>query len=188
MRLLAPLLAGLLGGLPAGCAAERLLTVESDPPGAEIRLDDRRRGHTPATFDFGHYGIRRVTLHLDGYRTFTERIELSPPWYARFPFDLVSEVLIPVGWRDRRELRVRLEPGEEVLSRPGLRSVLERADVLRRAGPAGPQDLPRPLARELPGAPETAEGDGFPPPPPPEEPEEPEEPRSGSERRDGERR
>lgn len=149
MRVLAALL---LGTLTASCAARRHLVIETDPPGAEIRLDDRRAGRTPKTIDFGHYGVRRVTLHLDGYRTYTERIELSPPWYARFPFDLVSELMLPIGWRDRRELRVKLERGEELMTRPGLRSVLERADVLRHAGPAGPTDLPRAVARELPSA------------------------------------
>ncbi len=164
MRFLAALL---LGTLTAGCAARRHLVIESDPPGAEIRLDDRRVGRTPQTVDFAHYGVRRVTLHLDGYRTYTERVALSAPWYARFPFDIVSEVLLPFGWRDRRELHVRLEPGEEVMSRPGLRSVLERADVLRRAGPFGPKDLPRPVVRVLPEVEDPPEPEE---PPPPDEP------------------
>jgi hypothetical protein len=124
-----------------------------------VRLDGRKIGTTPVTVDFGAYGTRLVTLYLDGYHTHAERIRLKPPWYSRFPLDIISEVLLPLGLRDRRVLRVRLEPGQEVVTRPSLRSVLERADVLRRAGPTGPTELPAPQPRELPPV-EEEPGDG----------------------------
>ncbi len=133
------------------CAPRRTLVIRSDPPGALVRLDDRTLGRTPLRHPFDSYGIRQVTLYLTGYRTHTERIELDPPWYARFPLDLVSEVLLPFGWKDTRRLEVRLEPGEQVVSLPTLRSVFERANILRQAGPDGPRNLPparvRPLER-----------------------------------------
>ncbi len=149
--------------LPAlwGCKAKRTLTITSDPPGALVRLDDEQVGFTPRKVRFDHYGIRRVTLYKAGYSTHSERVDLSPPWYARFPLDLVTEVLLPIGWHDHRALHVQLDPGEVEVGRPALRSVLERANILRRAGPEGPRDLPTPQAREAPTA-------GDPPPPPAE--------------------
>jgi hypothetical protein len=136
--------------LLTGCAAERTLRVTSEPPGAIVRLDGEAVGTTPCEIPFAHYGIRRITLYKEGYRTESEAVELDPPWYARFPVDIVSEVFLPIGWRDRRKYHVDLIEGEDVLGAPTLRSVIERAGVLRHAGPEGPQNLPDPEPAELP--------------------------------------
>ena len=124
------------------CRTRRYLEITSRPPGAEVRLDDEAVGVTPVKVPFEHYGTRRLTFYLPGYRTFSRRIHIGPPWYARFPLDIVSEVLVPVGWVDRRRLHEDLVLGEELLSLPSLRSVIERANVLRQSGPEGPRDLP----------------------------------------------
>ncbi len=115
-----------------------------------MRLDGKTVGTTPMDFRFTHYGVRRITLYKPGYRTYSEQIELDPPWYGHFPIDIVSEVLFPIGWTDRRRYHVALEQGEEVMSTPSLRSVIERADVLRNAGPEGPRGLPELRPLELP--------------------------------------
>lgn len=129
---------------------ERTLAVTSDPQGAAVRLDDERIGETPVRYEFHHYGVRHATLRADGYRTHSERIGLKPPWYGRFPLDIVSEVLLPFGWKDRRHLHAELLVGEDRVSLPELRSVFERADILRLAGPEGPRELPPTRPRELP--------------------------------------
>ena len=135
------LLAGLLSSL-AACRSHRYLEISSTPPGAEVRLDDQAVGNTPVQVPFDYYGTRRVTVYLAGYRTSSRRIRLGPPWYARFPLDLVSEVLLPFGWTDRRRVHMDLAQGEEVMSLPSLRSVIERANALRQSGPEGPRELP----------------------------------------------
>ena len=147
----------------AGCRTERTLLITSEPPGAEVRLDGEAIGATPVQHEFLYYGKRRVTLRCDGHCTHSEEVELKGPWYGRFPFDIVSEVLIPIGWKDRRHLHVELIPGDQVVAPPELRSVLERADALRRAGPEGPRDLPPPRTRTLP----PLDADAVPPLPPP---------------------
>jgi len=156
------LLALLLGGV--GCRARRYLEITSQPPGAEVRLDDETVGVTPVKVPFEHYGTRRLTFYLPGYRTFSRRIRIGPPWYSRFPLDIVSEVLLPIGVVDRRRLHEDLVLGEEVLSLPSLRSVIERANVLRQSGPEGPRDLPD-------ASPAVVPGDSGPEaePPPPKE-------------------
>jgi hypothetical protein len=133
------LLTGVLG---AGCAAERTLRVTSDPEGSEVWLDGELCGLTPLDVHFTHYGTRRILLLKEGYGTASLRVELQPPWYARFPVDLVSEVLVPVGWKDHHSVHAVLVQGEDRLSMPTLRSVLDRAEALRRAGPEGPGELP----------------------------------------------
>lgn len=146
-RLAASLLA--LATLAVGCAPERTLVIRSIPAGATVRLDDQKIGVTPLRHPFYHYGTRQVVLYKEGCHTHSERIELVPPWYARFPLDFVSEVLLPFGWHDTRRLEVQLEHGEELVSLPTLRSVFERADILRSAGPDGPRNLPPPRVRLL---------------------------------------
>ena len=144
----------LLGG---ACKVSRTLELTSTPPGAEVRLDDESVGRTPVKVPFEHYGTRRVTFYLSGYRTVSKQIELAPRWYARFPLDLVTEVLLPLGLSDRRHYHEELVPGEEVLSLPSLRSVIERAAVLREGGPEGPRALPEPGPAVVPSTPPAAE-------------------------------
>lgn len=146
MRLASGLLAG---AILAGCAPQRTLVIRSEPPGALVRLDDERIGTTPLRHRFYHYGTRQVTLYEAGCRTHSELVSLSPPWYARFPLDFVTEVLLPFGWRDTRRLDVELQQGEDRVSLPTLRSVFERANILRQAGPDGPRNLPPPRVRQL---------------------------------------
>jgi hypothetical protein len=126
----------------AGCRTHRYLQITSAPPGAEVRLDDQSVGVTPVRVPFEHYGTRRLTFYKPGYRTSSRRIKLRPPWYARFPLDLVTEVFLPLGLTDRRRVHQELVLGEEVMSLPSLRSVIERANALRHSGPEGPRDLP----------------------------------------------
>lgn len=128
--------------LASGCAAERTLVFTSEPPGASVRLDDEMVGVTPCEVPFLHYGTRRVTYYLEGSRTRSFLVDVRAPWYGRFPIDIVSEVLIPVGWVDRKRIHVELPSGLEPADQPTQRSVLDRAEALRRAGPNGPRNLP----------------------------------------------
>lgn len=148
-----------------GCRTRRYLEVTSTPPGAEVRLDDESIGHTPLRIPFEHYGTRRLTFYLPGYRTLSERIHLAAPWYARFPLDVLMEVLLPVGLTDRRKFHQELVPGVEIMGLPSLRSVIERASVLRQSGPEGPRHLPDVRPEVVP--PEVVpDGDSEPPPEP----------------------
>ncbi len=140
-----PIALGLVLALAStACQARRTLTVTSQPGGAEVRLDGRHMGTTPVEIEFQHYGTRRVALYLDGYVSHSAVVELRPPWYGRFPFDLLSEVLVPVGWRDGHALHATLEEGQSAISVPQLQSVIERSEELRRAGPEGPAPVARP--------------------------------------------
>jgi hypothetical protein len=139
--------------LLAACQARRVLIVTSDPPGAEVRLDGRIVGTTPHEEEFLHYGVRRVTLYKEGYISHSEVVELKGPWYARFPVDFFSELLVPTGWEDRHEFHAELEAGRSSIPLPQLEGVLERAEELRRAGPEGPP-------KEKPAAPPQAEPAG----------------------------
>ena len=73
----------LFAGWLTGCATHRELVVESDPPGASVRLDEKLVGTTPYTSEFEAFGTRRLTLYLEGYRPVSRPVKLAAPWYAR---------------------------------------------------------------------------------------------------------
>lgn len=127
-----------LGGLTA-CAPRRALDIRSTPPGAAVRIDERLVGETPMRYKFTEYGTRRVTLYKEGYRSTTNLVRLRPPWYARFPLDYISELVLPFGWKDRRQYEVTLEEESGQVTLPDLQGVLDRAELFRLAGPDGPQ-------------------------------------------------
>ncbi len=138
MGLAAPLFLLALGS----CKAQRVITFTSNPPGAIIRLDDEVIGVTPLQREFLHYGTHLVTFYKPGFLTLDKLHKTVPPWYGRFPLDIVSEVLIPIGWRDDERVHAELVAGSEPLKAPTFRSAMDRAEALRRAGPSGPTSLP----------------------------------------------
>ena len=125
--------------LLGACAAERKLVITSDPPGALVRLDDTIVGSTPYEIAFDHYGTRRVTLYKQGYRTASRAVPIKSPWYATFPLDIISEVLIPIGWKDIHRVDIAMEQDSGPVTRPYLAAVLQRAESLRLAEPSGPR-------------------------------------------------
>ena len=108
-----------------GCI-ERALTVESDPPGAAVRLNGRAVGQTPMRVRFLHYGVYEVELRKEGYATIRVEADVLAPGYARFPLCLLTELLAPFVIRDERVLKYRLAPP----------AVADRAGLLERAARA----------------------------------------------------
>jgi hypothetical protein len=145
-RGLRPLAAGaFVAALLAGaCQVQRELVITSQPSGAEVRVDGEAVGRTPVHVPYLHYGTRRVTFYLEGYVTRSEVYEIDPRWFNIFPLDLISEVFVPVGWSDQRAIHAELEHGSGTISPPALKGVLERAELLRRSGPDGPETPPEP--------------------------------------------
>jgi len=66
--------------LLTGCRAQRTLKIRTNPPGAEIVLDQEILGPSPVTVEFYHYGARRITASMPNFRTHTEQVEIVPPW------------------------------------------------------------------------------------------------------------
>ena len=111
----------------SGCVRRRL-TIRTNPPGALVHVDDYEIGTTPISTNFTYYGQRKIRLVKDGYETKTVLQPLPPPWYQFFPFDFVTENLIPGEFRDHRTLTYNLQPQVVVPTE----AVLERAEQLRR--------------------------------------------------------
>lgn len=125
----------------SSCAVKRELAIRSFPPGAAVRVDEELVGVTPVAYRFQDYGSLLVTLYKEGYRTRSTRIRLEAPWYLSFPVDLITELILPFGWSDRRELTIELEIESGEIEQPDFQLVRARAERLRRAGPEGPRAL-----------------------------------------------
>lgn len=120
------------------CQADRKIRVHSRPSGATVYFDDVEVGETPLEIPFRYYGVRRLTLEKDGFRRESTVFELKAPWYSYFPFDLISELINPVPYKDHYELVFVLARESGDVAEPDLEALLRRADRLRRAGPLGP--------------------------------------------------
>lgn len=115
-----------------GCVRRRL-TVRTNPPGAQVFVDDQEIGVTPCSASFVYYGTRKVTVMKDGYKTETLFQKINPPWYQIPPLDFISENLVPREMRDERIVDVQLAP-EEIVPQQKL---LDRAQALRDSAASG---------------------------------------------------
>lgn len=115
-----------------GCVRRRL-TVRTNPPGAQVFVDDQEIGTTPCSSAFVYYGTRKITIMKDGYRTETIFQKIPPPWYEFPPLDLVSENAVPSEIRDERVVDVQLVP-QEIMPQQKL---LDRAAALRDSARSG---------------------------------------------------
>ncbi len=145
--------AGVLG--LSGCRGDRLLRIDSVPRGAVVRLDDRVIGVTPLEVPFQHYGQRRLALYSEGSRTYSEPLILNAPWYARFPVDILTEIILPLGLDDVRELRIDLVADAGFEAEVATDEFLDHAKRAR----AGEDLVGVPLAGQAPRE-ETTEGPG----------------------------
>jgi len=120
-------LAALLLTLAGGCV-ERILKIQTDPPGALVTVNDEEVGVSPVQVSFLWYGDYELTIRKRGYETLKTSYRIHPPWYQWPPLDLIAETLIPFTIRDEHELPIfTLTPAAE----PPVEEVVQRAVELR---------------------------------------------------------
>lgn len=112
--------------LLCGCV-ERKLTINTEPQGALITLNDEQIGVSPVTVSFNWYGDYWVRASKEGFETLDTHRELRAPLHDRFPFDFFAGVLYPGQITDDYEWTFELAPRQD-LTRDQL---LEQADALR---------------------------------------------------------
>ena len=72
-----------------GCV-ERRLTINTQPQGAIVFLNDEEIGVSPVTVSFEWYGDYNVRINKEGYQTLKTHRKLEGPWYDDFPFDFFT--------------------------------------------------------------------------------------------------
>jgi hypothetical protein len=147
-QILLSLLIGLFSYLSLSGCVLRSLTIDSEPSGATVYLDNEpiAVGETPVTTSFTYYGTRKIRLEkTDGEgRLLYERIivyeRIKRPLYQVFPLDFFSEVLLPVTLKDEHYLYYELEPLRQIPVEERQEEVLRNARKLRdriQGPPAG---------------------------------------------------
>lgn len=107
------LVAGLSVSLLLGGCVERRLTINTEPQGALVILNDEEIGESPVTVPFNWYGDYWVRISKQGYETLDTHRELKGPWYDHFPFDFFT-MLNPKRTVDSYEWTFELSPKKEI--------------------------------------------------------------------------
>jgi hypothetical protein len=95
----------------AGCV-ERTLTINTEPQGATIVLNDQEVGVSPVTVPFNWYGDYWVRAGREGYETLNTHRKLKAPLHDYFPLDFFAQVLYPGHIVDTYEWTFELSPKE----------------------------------------------------------------------------
>ena len=110
-----------------GCV-ERKLTINTEPQGALVMLNDEEIGTSPVTVPFEWYGDYWVRISKQGYETLNTHRPLKGPWYDGFPFDFFAQIISPDRIVDSYEWTFELEPKKQI-SREEL---IQNAEKLRK--------------------------------------------------------
>jgi hypothetical protein len=117
---------GLMTIALAGCV-ERRLTINTEPEGAMVILNDQEIGVSPVTVSFNWYGDYWVRLRKDGYETLDTHRKLKAPLHDYFPFDFVAGLLYPGRIVNAYEWTFALAPQEY----PTREQLVENGEAVR---------------------------------------------------------
>ena len=109
------LVLSLIASLFLGGCVERRLTINTQPQGALVILNDEEIGKSPVTVSFEWYGDYWVRISKGGYDTLNTHRELEAPWYDGFPFDIFA-MLNPKRTVDSYEWTFELAPQKQLTS------------------------------------------------------------------------
>lgn len=93
----------------SGCV-RRTMTITTDPPHAQVFLNDHEIGVSDVQTDFTWYGDYDVVIRKDGYETLHTHWRIDAPWYQWIPVDFFTEVLWPGECHDQRSRHFELAP------------------------------------------------------------------------------
>lgn len=100
--------------LLSGCA-QRILHIESQPPGADVYINGEAAGRTPLEHPFDFYGKFEIVLRHTNHQSRRIVHEASPPWYAYFPIDVIVEFVLPVfPLRDVHRIEASLQKAGKI--------------------------------------------------------------------------
>ena len=92
----------------SGCV-ERKLTINTQPQGALVLLNDEEIGTSPVTVEFNWSGDYKVLISKEGFQTINTHRKLAGPMHDRFPVDFFYEVLWPATIVDEYEWTFKLD-------------------------------------------------------------------------------
>ncbi len=109
-----------------GCV-ERRLTINTEPQGATVVLNDQQIGVSPVTVPFNWYGDYWVRASKEGYETLNTHRKLEAPLYDHVPLDFFVQVLYPGHLTDSYEWTFPLSAKEY----PTREQLIDQAEAFR---------------------------------------------------------
>jgi PEGA domain-containing protein len=111
----------------AGCI-ERTVSINTEPVGATVLLNDEEVGKSPVRVPFTWYGDYDIVIRKPGYQTLKTNHNIKTPWYELPGIDLFTECLMPFTVHDDRTLNTfvlqRAQPVEK-------QALLQSADEMK---------------------------------------------------------
>lgn len=129
--LLARLALCLVASLLLGGCVERKLTINTEPQGALVTLNDEEIGISPTTVNFQWYGDYNVRISKEDYETLNTHRRLKSPWYDEFPFDFFAQIVNPNRIVDSYEWTFELSPKRQVSREELIRNAQEAEKQLQ---------------------------------------------------------
>jgi hypothetical protein len=116
-----------------GCI-ERTVSINTEPTGATVILNDDEVGKSPVKVPFTWYGDYDIIIRKPGYKTLKTNHRLNAPWY-QFPIiDIFAECLVPYTIHDDRVMPTFALDAETPTDR---KTLLENASNLRQEALGG---------------------------------------------------
>jgi hypothetical protein len=136
-----------VAGLSSGCV-DRRFVIESDPQNANVYINNKLVGATPANAQFTYYGDYQFVFDHDGCDRLTVIEHVRPPWYEWFPLEFIAENLLPWTIHDIHYIgvdaagKLKLLPAKPLVSE---QETLEKANIIRVKGQTiGVPEVPQP--------------------------------------------
>ncbi|MBI5154226.1 PEGA domain-containing protein [Candidatus Poribacteria bacterium] len=92
----------------AGCVRSKAV-VTSEPPGADVTMNDVHVGRTPVEVPFTWYWFYDFKADLDGYETTVQRERFHAPVYLWPGLDLLMEAM-PFRVTDTKHVYLAMKP------------------------------------------------------------------------------
>ncbi len=122
------LFACLIASLLLSSCVERRLTINTEPQGAIVVLNDEEIGTSPVTTSFEWYGDYAVRISKEGFQTLKTHRKLKAPWYDYCPFDFFANCVNPKRTVDSYEWSFTLAP----LTEPNREDLIQDAQKLKK--------------------------------------------------------
>jgi hypothetical protein len=111
-----------------GCI-ERTVSINTEPEGATVLLNDQEVGKSPVKVPFTWYGDYDIIIRKPGYETIRTNHKLTAPWYQWPVIDIFAECLVPVTIHDDRTIDTFVLQARKPAVKQDL---LEAADATRQ--------------------------------------------------------
>ena len=121
----------LVVSLPLAGCVERKLTINTEPKGALVTLNDEEIGESPTTVNFDWYGDYNVRISKEDYETLNTHRKLKGPWYDGFPFDFFAQIVNPNRIVDSYEWTFELSPKRQISREELIRNAQEAKKQLQ---------------------------------------------------------